>query len=107
MRRISLDAFAATQRAFATAFPDDVVDALAPPAREELSAAYLDADRRRLLLTDLRALRTWRSARPWCGSRCFRRRTTCSPSIERESRWLLPWWYVRRAAEGMWKMSRS
>ena len=107
MRRISLDAFSATQRTFATVFPDDVLDALAPAGTKELSAAYLVTDRRRLLLTNLRALGSWRERATLLRESLFPPAEYLLAKYQAQSRWLLPWWYVRRAAEGVWKVSRS
>jgi hypothetical protein len=107
MRRISLDAFTATRQAFITAFPDEVVEALAHAGAEELSAAYLDADRRRMLLTDLRALGTWSERATLVRESLFPPAEYLLAKYGAQSRWLLPWWYVRRAAEGVWKTSRS
>jgi len=107
MRRISLDAFTATHEAFMTAFPDEVVEALTHAGAEELSAAYLDADRRRLLLTDLRALGTWSERATLVRESLFPPADYLLAKYGARSRWLLPWWYVRRAAEGVWKTSRS
>jgi hypothetical protein len=107
MRRISVDAFAATQRAFATAFPDAVVAALAQTGAEELSAAYLDTGRRRVLLTNLRALASWRERARLVRELLFPPAEYLLAKYRAHSRWLLPWWYVRRVAEGVWKTSRS
>lgn len=107
MRGISRDALAATQQTFATAFPAEVIESLARAGPREISATYLDRDRVELLVTDLRALRTW-------GSRAILLREILFPPAKyvlakyrARSRLLLPWWYVRRAAEGMWKAHRS
>lgn len=107
MRRISLDAFTCTQRAFATVFPDEVVATLAAAGAAELSAACLDPGRRRLLLTNLRALPTWPARATLVRELLFPPADYLLAKYKAESRWLLPWWYVRRAAEGMWKFSRS
>lgn len=107
MRRISLDALIATQRTLATAFPGEVVDSLARAGAEELSAAYLDTGRRRLLLTNLRALGSWRERATLLRESLFPPAEYLLARYRAQSRWLLPWWYVRRAAEGMWKTSRS
>jgi hypothetical protein len=107
MRRVSLDAFTATRRAFATAFPGDVVDALKAEGPPELSAAYLDTGRRRLMLTNLRALPTWRARATLLRESLFPAPEYLLAKYRAHRRWLLPWWYLRRAAEGMWKMSRS
>ena len=107
MRRISLDAFTGTQRAFATVFPNEVVDCLAPTGVEELSGAHLDTGRGRLLLTNLRALPTWIARATLVRELLFPPAKYVLAKYHARSRWLLPWWYVRRAAEGMWKTSRS
>jgi hypothetical protein len=107
MRWISLDALACTQQAFATAFPDEVIESLAHAGPREISAAYLDTNRLELLVTDLRALRSW-------GSRAVLLRELLFPPAKylfakypTRSQWLLPWWYVRRVADGMRKTPRS
>jgi hypothetical protein len=107
MRRVALDALTATQRAFATAFPDGVVAALTADGSAELSAAYLETGRRRLLLTNLRALPTWRARATLLRELLFPSPEYLLAKYRAHDRWLLPWWYLRRAAEGMWKMSRS
>jgi hypothetical protein len=107
MCRISLDAFTATQHAFATAFPGEVVETLAHAGAEELSAAYLDTDRRHLLLTNLRALGTWKERATLMRELLFPPAEYVLAKYRGQTRWLLPWWYVRRAAEGVWKTSRS
>ena len=107
MRRISLDAFICTERAFATAFPDEVQASLAAAGAVELSAAYLDPGRRRLLLTNLRALPTWTTRGTLVRELLFPPADYLLAKYRARSRWLLPWWYVRRAAEGIWKSSRS
>ena len=107
MRRISLDAFNGTQEAFATVFPGEVVEALGHAGVKELSATYLDTDRRGLLLTDLRALGTWRERTILVRESLFPPAEYLLAKYRTQSRWLLPWWYVRRVTEGMWKSSRS
>jgi len=107
MRRISLDAFRATQCTLATVFPRDVVEALTSAGAEELSAACLVTGRRRLLLTNLRALGSWRERATLLHEALFPPAEYLLAKYQAQSRWLLPWWYVRRTAEGMWKMSRS
>jgi hypothetical protein len=107
MRGISLDALTSTERAFATVLPREVLDSLATQGAVELSAAYLETDRRRLLLTNLRALPTWRERATLVRESLFPPGEYLLAKYRARSRWLLPWWYVRRAAEGMWKMSRS
>jgi hypothetical protein len=111
MRRIVADAFAHAGTAFATPFPAVVVDALAQNGAGELSAAYLDPHRRSFLLIELRALESWTLRAALLRERLFppaaylsaKYRSRTSP----RSRWLLPWWYARRAAEGLWKAARS
>jgi len=107
MRQISRDAFAATHQAFATAFPVDVVQALTHEGTAELSAAYLDDDRRRLLLTDLRALGTWRDRATLVRETCFPPRAYVLAKYRARHRWLLPWLYVRRGVEAGWRFVRS
>jgi hypothetical protein len=107
MRGISLDAFAEAQRTFATAFPEEVIESLTHSGSAEMSAAYLDSAGAALLLTDLRALRTWRSRATLLRELLFPPAKYLLAKYHAHSRWLLPWWYVRRAVEGMWKTSRS
>ena len=107
MRRVSLDAFTVTRQAFATPFPDEVIRSLAPPAAEEISGAYLDSDRLGLLMTDMRALASWRSRATLMCELAFPPADYLLAKYRARSRWLLPWWYVRRAAEGVWRIARS
>lgn len=111
MRRIGIEAFASTRQAFGTAFPGGVIEALendgANGNSRELSASYLDANRRRLFLTNLRALTTWRSRATLLRESLFPPATYVLAKYRSRTRWLLPWWYARRAAEGVWKASRS
>jgi hypothetical protein len=105
-RQISLDAFAATKAALATAFPAAVIERLAASAAGELSADYLDGNRWRFLATDLRALATWRDRATLLRESCFPPAEYMLAQHRTRSRWLLPWWYARRAIAGTWKFSR-
>ncbi len=104
-RRIGLDAFAATHTAFATAFPAAVVGQMAASATGELSAQYLNANRWRLLLTDLRGLATWRDRATLLRESCFPPAEYMLARYHLRSGWRLPWWYARRAIAGAWKYS--
>ncbi len=106
MRAIAMDALLCTQRRFRTALPAGVIAALTERTPPELSARYLHAGRAGVLLTDLRALPTWRKRarllrESWLPSRDYMHR-----KFRGRSPWLLPWWYVRRAVEGALKLAR-
>ena len=111
MRRIVADAFSRVRADFATPVPPEVADSLTRGGHNELSAAYLEPGRRGFLLVELRALGTWQARATLLRERFFppasylraKYRSTSASS----SRWLLPWWYARRAAEGVWKAARS
>ena len=105
MRSITLDAFAATQQALGTTLPAAVIAQLAAPGSAEPSAAYLDASRWRLLLTDLRALGTWRQRATLLRESCLPPAEYVMARYHARSRWLLPWWYARRALGGAWRLS--
>lgn len=105
MRQISLDAFAATHRAFATALPAGLLAELAAPARRELSADYLDAGRARILLTDLRALASWRDRMTLLRETCFPDARYVLTQYGARTRLALPWWYLRRAIAGIGRWS--
>jgi hypothetical protein len=107
MRRITLDAFACTHDALGTLFPADVMQRLGVPMPVEISAAYLNADRARLLITDLRALGTWRERGTLLRETCCPPREYVLAKYRARHRWLLPWLYVRRAVEAGWKFVRS
>ncbi len=107
MRRISLDAFARTSEAFGTAFPPDVMRELESPAAAELSAAYLHPGRRRVFMAELRALGTWTQRATLLRESAFPPADYMHVKYGTRRRWLLPWWYLRRAVEGAWKISRS
>jgi len=106
MRRITLDAFDSTRRAFATAFPGAVIEALSQLGAAELSATYLDADRKELLLTDLRALPTWHARATLVRESLFPPVSYVLAKYQSERRWLLPWWYARRAPKACGRRSR-
>jgi hypothetical protein len=106
MRAITQDAFRHTHDALATEFPAGVTEALAVPAAAELSATYLDSARGPLLMTDLRALGTWRERATLLRESVFPPADYVLAKYGSDSRWLLPWWYVRRAAAGVRKLSR-
>jgi hypothetical protein len=78
---------------------------LAAPGRAEPSAAYLDASRWRVLLTDLRALGTWRLRATLLRESCLPPAEYVMARYRARSRWLLPWWYARRALAGARKLS--
>jgi hypothetical protein len=59
------------------------------------------------LVTDLRALRTWGSRAVLLRELLFPPAKYLLAKYHARSHLLLPWWYVRRAAEGMWKAHRS
>ena len=103
---VSLDAFKCAQETFATVFPPDVMTQLARPATEELSAAYLHGGRSRLFLTELRALDTWSARATLLRESLFPPSDYLLAKYETRQRWLLPWWYVRRLAEGVRKAAR-
>jgi hypothetical protein len=107
MRAISLDAFACTRAALDTPLPAGVLERLAASAEEELSAAYLDAGPKRLLLVDLRALATWRERLRLLRESCFPPVDYIMAKYQARNRSCLSWWYVRRAAAGVWKLIRS
>ena len=111
MRRVAADAFARVRADFATPIPGEVIETLMQRARNELSAAYLDPRRRSFLLVDLRGLGTWKSRATLLRERLFPPasylRARYRPRSPSAPRWLLPWWYARRAAEGVWKAARS
>jgi hypothetical protein len=107
MRQVSLDAFERTRESFATAFPDDAIEALAQGSGDELSASYLDGRRGSGLLINLRALETWRSRATLLRESLFPPAAYLSAKYDSQRRWLLPWWYARRAAEGLWKASTA
>ena len=107
MRGITLDAFACTHEALGTEFPAGVVQQLRASAPDEISAAYLNADRARLLLTDLRALPAWRERATLLRETCFPPADYVLAKYRTRRRWLLPWLYVRRAVEGGRKFLRS
>lgn len=105
-RQVSLDAFAATQAALGTAFPAAVIEQLSARAGAELSADYLNASRWRSLVTDLRALDTWRERGTLLRESCFPPADYMLTRYRVRSRLLLPWWYARRVVAGAWKFSR-
>jgi hypothetical protein len=105
MRRICLDAFAATHRAFATVLPDPLLKELAAASPRELSAEYLHARRWRILLTDLRALATWRDRATLLGEACFPDADYVLARYGAHNRRSLPWLYLRRAIAGIGKLS--
>jgi hypothetical protein len=106
MRQVCLDAFAAAHRAFATALPAALAEVLAEPPRRELSARYLDAGRLRILTTDLRALASWRDRMTLLREACFPDAEYVLARYGAQTRWALPWWYVRRAVAGFGKVTR-
>jgi len=105
MRQVSLDAFAAAHRAFATALPAELLAELAAPARRELSADYLDAGPARILLTDLRALVSWRDRMTLLRETCFPDARYVLAQYGARTRLALPWWYLRRAIDGIGRWS--
>jgi hypothetical protein len=107
MRQVSLDAFERTRQSFGTAFPDETIEVLAQRSETELSASYLDARRPSGLLINLRALDTWQSRATLLRESVFPPAAYVFAKYDSQRRWLLPWWYARRAAEGLWKASRS
>lgn len=107
MRAIALDALRCTQRRFRTAFPAGVIAALAERSVPELSSRYLRPGRAgMLLLTDLRALPTWRKRATLLRESWFPAPDYLLRKFEGHSPWLLPWLYLRRAVEGAWKVAR-
>ncbi len=106
MRALTLDAFACTHASLNTMFPADVLEQLATPKTRELSVAYLDASRKRLLLVDLRALGTWRERLTLLRESCFPPADYVMAKYQARNRSWLSWWYVRRAVEGVWKLVR-
>ena len=107
MRAIALDALRCTQRLFGTAFPAGVIAALAERSAPELSARYLRPGRAgTLLLTDLRALPTWRKRATLLRESWFPSPDYLLRKFRGHSPWLLPWLYLRRAVEGAWKIAR-
>jgi len=107
VRNIGMAALTATREAFATPIPVDVSEALWKESSGELSASYLHGNRRRLFLTNLRALATWRLRATLMRESLFPPAAYVLEKYSSHARWMLPWWYARRAAEGVWKMSRS
>ncbi len=105
MRQVCLDAFAATRRAFATALPSALLEELAASPRRELSAEYLDASRLRILMTDLRALASWRDRMTLLREACFPDADYVLARYGTRTRWALPWWYLRRAVAGIGKVT--
>jgi hypothetical protein len=106
MRAITQDAFVHAHDALATEFPAGVLEALAESATDELSATYLDSARGPLLMTDLRALGTWKERATLLRESVFPPADYVLAKYGSDSRWLLPWWYVRRATAGVRKLSR-
>jgi hypothetical protein len=106
MRAIAIDALLCTQQRFRTAIPAGGIAALAERMPPELSARYLRAGRAGVFLTDLRALPTWRKRATLLRESWFPSRDYLLRKFRGRSRWLLPWWYLRRAVEGVWKVAR-
>lgn len=107
MRAITLDAFASLQASLNTVIPADLMNQLALPKTKELSAAYLKASHKRLLLTDLRALATWRERLTLLRESCFPPADYVMAKYHGENRAWLSLWYVRRAVAGVWKLTKS
>ena len=106
MRRISADALACAQRAFATPLPSDIVARLEEQPAPELSAKYLAADRRTVFRIDLEALPTWKDRIALVRELLLPPADYVLEKYGARSRWLLPWWYLRRAVEGARKLAR-
>ncbi len=106
MRAIARDALLCTQQRFGTAFPASVIAALAERSAPELSARYLRPGRAGTLLTDLRALPTWRKRATLLRESWFPAPDYLLRKYAGHSPRLLPWLYLRRAVEGAWKIAR-
>jgi hypothetical protein len=95
---LCLDALRATQAAFGTALPPDLVQALArDAARDEPSMVFLRGGPRGLLLAEIRALRSWRQRWQLLREHAFPRPDYMLRKYGTQRRWLLPALYVRRA----------
>jgi hypothetical protein len=107
MRRITLDAFGCAHEALGTVFPADVIQRMGGATPVEISSAYLTAGRAGLLMTDLRALETWRERATLVREICFPPLDYVLAKYRARHRWQLPLLYLRRAVGACWKVVRS
>ena len=100
MRRITLDAFRCTHEALATVFPADVMQRLggAGPGGRYLGGRYrskfpprISTPAVQLLITDLRALRTWTERAALAREMCFPPLEYVLAKYRTRHRWQLPW----------------
>lgn len=99
MREVSRDSLLTAQAILRTRLPAGVLEALEPPVTRELSANYLQGNRALVFQTELRAL-AWRDRIVLLRETLFPPADYMLIKYDSRRRWLLPWWYLRRAVAG-------